>query len=132
MLSMIFLHIHICLLKWVCVYSVIIKLYGMSIPNRKVIKQTYSAVFCVHVVLVMDKLPCGKDLSSKVFWSHEILYSLSQCFSNFPTNFMEHSRQPINLPCFIKLNSSLPFSEELLLLISNHTYRNALHVNKNT
>ena len=110
----------------------------MPISNRKVIKQIYNAVFCVHVVLVMDKLPCGKDLSSKVFWCHEILYSLSYCFSNSPTNFMEHGRQPINLPCFIKLNSSLPHSEELttesekLLLISNHTYRNVLHVNKNT
>lgn len=81
--------------------------------QRKVIKQIHSDVFCVHVVFSMDKLPCDKDLHSKVFWCHEILYSLSQYFSNFPTNFMQYNRQPRNLPCFIEFNSSLPYSAEL-------------------
>ena len=64
MVSMIFIHINIWLLNYVCVHSVITKQYGMSVPNRKVIKQIYSAVFCVHVVLVMGTLPCGQDLRS--------------------------------------------------------------------
>lgn len=133
--SMIFIHVHILLMNQVCVHSVVTKLYGMSVPKRKVIKQIYSDVFCVHVVFSMDKLPCDKDLHSKVFWCHEILYSLSQYFSNFPKNFMLYNRQPRNLHALqssivhYHTQRNLPLNPaEKLLLISNHTYKNVLHV----